>query len=667
MQKLITSISLSLICITLYAQEVQWASKVVEFSSQNTSTRGSAKQALSKPNIYPQGGQTDCAWKPGNQSKKEFIHVEFTKPQKAQQVIIAENYKSSMIAKVTILSEKGKEQEVYKGKPYNTGRSGKIRSIKFNQTSYLVKGVKVYCNNTPTFGKSEIDAIGIADHQDEYVPKINLEKDIVFDEKPENLGRNVNTSYGELLPVISPDGKSIYYSIRNSPQNIGGQPDDIYYSHFENGNWTPKKNIGKPLNNSSYNSPITILPDGNTLILMNVYKPNGTMAQGLSVTYKTKTGWSFPQKLEIKNFYNDNDYYEFCMSSNGKVILMTVERADTEGEKDIYVSFRNSDATWTEPKNIGANINTASNESSPFLAADNKTLYFSSKGLPGYGDNDIYVTRRLDDSWTNWSEPTNLGPTINTPDWDAYFTIPASGQYAYLVSAVKNDQNIGGSDILRVKLPKELRPEPVVLVKGKVINKKTGQPIEASITYETLPGGIEAGIAKSNPVDGKYQIVLPYGNLYGFLGAAKGYIAINENLDTRKITEYGEIERDIQLVPIEVGQVVRLNNIFFDFGKASIREESYPELNRVVKFLKKNNQVVIRIDGHTDNVGADAANLKLSQERAAAVSDYVIKQGISSSQISSKGFGETQPVATNDTDEGKQLNRRVEFTILKTE
>jgi outer membrane protein OmpA-like peptidoglycan-associated protein len=349
------------------------------------------------------------------------------------------------------------------------------------------------------------------------------------------------------------------------------------------------------------------------------------------------------------------------MSNSKKVLLMSVQREDTYGERDIYVSFLEEGSKWTEPLNMGPALNTAHSEIAPFLASDDKTLYFSTKGFSGYGGFDIYVTRRLDDTWTNWSEPENMGPHINTQNDDQYFNIPASGDHAYYSRAVTDDN----LDIFRIQMPIFYKPAPVVLVKGKVYNSKTKEPIEARIFYEKLPDGMEIGEATSVAGTGDYQIILPSGAKYGYLAEAEGYLSINANLDLNDLTEYKEIEKDLYLVPIEVGESVALRNIFFDFDKSNLKDDSSPELNRVIKFLNDSPDIIIEIGGHTDSKGSDAYNMKLSDKRAKAVQDYLIRNGISANRVSYKAFGESKPIATNETDEGRQENRRVEFKIVK--
>lgn len=223
----------------------------------------------------------------------------------------------------------------------------------------------------------------------------------------------------------------------------------------------------------------------------------------------------------------------------------------------------------------------------------------------------------------------------------------------------------GASDIVQVQLIEETKPNPVVLIRGRVLNFNTAQPLEAGISYQYLPGGNEAGSATSAPGTGEYQIVLPYGKLYAFSAGANGYYAVSENLDLTTISTYTEINKDLFLVPIETGQTVRLNNIFFETGSAALKPESFPELNKLVKMLNENPKIRIVIEGHTDNVGTSEANQILSENRAKAVHDFLLAQGIAADRLSYSGFGENKPVGDNSTQDGRALNRRVMFRIVE--
>jgi outer membrane protein OmpA-like peptidoglycan-associated protein len=349
------------------------------------------------------------------------------------------------------------------------------------------------------------------------------------------------------------------------------------------------------------------------------------------------------------------------MSSTGKVLFMTIENKDAIGLRDIFVSFLKK-GKWTKPQNIGTNVNSIEDEMSPFLAADGKTLYFSSEGLPGYGYNDVYVTRRLDDTWTNWSDPLNLGKGINKTGSESYFTVSASGEYGFISRVL--DEGFGGNDIYRIKLSESAKPDPLVLIHGKVLNKKTNNPISTEIRYFELGTNEEIGSALSAPGTGEYQISLPKGKKYAYYAKKEGFYSIEDNLDLVELEKFERLERDLYLAPIEKGEVIRLNNIFFETGKATLLAESNSELDKLVLVLKSNKKLRIKILGHTDNVGSNTANQTLSENRAKAVHTYLIEKGIKSANLEFVGYGESKPLETNETKEGRAINRRVEFEVL---
>jgi outer membrane protein OmpA-like peptidoglycan-associated protein len=510
--------------------------------------------------------------------------------------------------------------------------------------------------------KAQIDYLKIY----AYRPKINLVANPISSPK-ENLGTAINTKYTELMPIITADGKTLYFVRDNYPGNIGKDKDnnDIWYSTLKNGKWTKAVNIGKPLNNSGHNFVIYATPDNNTLIVNGSYTAFGEdNGNGISITHRNNDGsWSIPKDIKIDNFYNDDKYQNFAFTPDLNVMVSALMRSDdTYGKSDLYVSFRKPDGSYTEPENMGPVINTPDEEGTPFIASDGKTLYFYSKGHPGYGDADIFVSKRLDDSWKKWSKPKNLGPNINTPNWDAYFTVDAKGEYAYLVSSYNS---IGKEDIFRVKLTNEQKPDPVVLIYGKVIDKKTNKPLSAKILYDDLQTNQEVGIANSNGGTGDYKIVLPYGKIYGFFAKKKGYIALSDNIDLSQIKQYTELKRNLYLVPIELDENLSLNNIFFPRGKAQLLPSSYPELDRLVEILKENPEISIEVQGYTNNIGNRDLLIQLSKKRADAVKKYLVSKGISADRITTKGFGPDKPVADNSSVEGRRKNQRVEFKITK--
>jgi outer membrane protein OmpA-like peptidoglycan-associated protein len=491
----------------------------------------------------------------------------------------------------------------------------------------------------------------------------------------EALDQNVNSEYSELNPLLSPDGKTLYFSRKNHPENIGGTKDkeDIWYSELDStGQWQLAKNMGSIFNNPEpnfINSIQSVTPDGRTAVILlgNKYLDNGKMQAGVSLSSNVGGSWSKPVALTITNDYNFNEKANYFLTNNRKTLIMSVEREDSYGDRDLYVSFLQEDSVWTEPLNLGDVINTASEESAPFLAIDDKTLYFSSNGFSGYGGNDIYASKRLDDTWTNWSDPENLGPEINSPLEDLFFNIPATSDYAYYSRGVSENN----TDIFRVQLPILRSAEPWVIVKGRIVDGRTGNGIGAKIIYEKLPGGAELGIAESDPNTGEYELRLPAGHLYGVRAEATGRISENQNLDLRNISNDQIIDhKDFRLDPIQLSSVeenvtVVLNNIFFDFDKATLKPESFPELNRIISVMKEKTGMEIEIAGHADATGPETYNLELSERRARSVVKYLTDKGITQNRIAVVFYGESKPVEPNATPDGRRRNRRVEFKILK--
>lgn len=647
---------------------VHWASKVIEFSSQLSPVEYAATQILHKPNVYPEGGDNPNAWLPKKPDKTEFIKVGFDTPVRVQQIAIAESLNPSAVTEVLLYDENNKEYSVFSLSPSPINLSRRLLNIFIDRTPYEVHALKIIMDGSTVEGYNSIDAVGISDSKEPIKIELNLAEGLNTEVKSERLSENVNSPYKEIKPLISPQGDILYFSRQNHPDNIGGADDieDIWYSEKNKttGEWEVAKNIGPPLNNDGPNFISSITPDGNTAILLlgNKYGKSGKMTAGVSVSTKTSEGWEEPTALDIKNDYNLSPQVGYYLANNRKVLIMSVHRRDSRGDRDLYVSFLTDDGTWSEPKNLGDNVNSASEESSPFLAPDDKTLYFSSKGYSGYGGTDIYLTRRLDDTWENWSEPENLGPGINSASDDVFFNIDPKGENAYFSRSVSDDD----ADIFSINMPDLFRPTAVVLVKGKVYDRKTQKPVGARIFYEKLSDGEEIGTVNADPVTGAYQILLPSGEKYGYLAESAGYVAINENIDLENTTEYAEITQNLILVPIEKEVTIRLNNIFFDFDKASLKSESSPELNRLVKLLEENESMRIEISGHTDNIGTRKYNQALSERRARSVYNFLVENGVNGSRLETIGYGKDKPMVSNDDEEdGRELNRRVEFKILE--
>ena len=668
---------------TAQAQHVQWAARLVAVSSQKSEGKEpfSPAQVLSTPNALPLGQISNEAWIPRKEGPNEFIEVRFARSIAAQQVTVVENFNPGSIIKIELVDTKNVHHEVYSNpNPGPLPEAFRTLEVRFPTAEYRTLGVKVYMNTAKVEGVNQIDAIGIADVASTMVKQAfsapkgpDVVKSTQFDSSLVNLGPNVNSRYVDTHPVISPNGRTLYFARQGHPENVGGSrdPQDVWYSTLVSGKnktWSLAKNLGTPINTpDDPNGIASVSANGQSAIVINIYNRDGTVdPQGCSLSKRTRMGWTQPVKQDIKDFINlDKEHVDFFLSTSGKALLMAVERPDGLGGQDMFVSFPVPDVsnTWTKPKNLGPNVNTAKSDFAPFLAADDKTLYFASEGRGGYGKSDIFYSKRLDDTWTNWSPPRNLGPVVNSPDFDAYYTISAAGQDAYLVSSRNGIDN--SKDIFRISLAQAFQPEVVTLVTGRVLDQNTGKPVRAIIHYENLLTGEEIGVTETDPTDGSYTIVLPSGVQYGYRAEAKGYIAENANLDVTAKDKYSEQKQDLFLVPFNVGQTVKMNNIFFQQSRYYLTTNSYPELARLIRIMKDYPTVEIKLSGHTDNQGDPALNLKLSQDRVNEVKKYLSSHGVNGGRITTEGFGDTKPIASNDQEETRMKNRRVEFTITK--
>ena len=324
----------------------------------------------------------------------------------------------------------------------------------------------------------------------------------------------------------------------------------------------------------------------------------------------------------------------------------------------MYMIEKNHLGLWGIAQNLGSTVNTPFSENSPFLAADGKTLYYSSSGHPGMGGADIFYTVYEEG---RWSTPKNLGRPINSEGNDTNFSISASGN-AYYASSRLDPDNF---DIFKVELPDELKPKPTIIVQGIVSNSETEDPLGALLLIEDLNSGELIASNKSNELSGEYLVVLPSGRDYSVSVSAEGFFFYSQSFELPKDTAYAEITNDIVLEPIKKGTKVVLNNIFFETGKAELKPISYVELSKAVELMNNNPGMKIEVGGHTDSQGADATNLSLSQRRAQAVVDYMVLAGVEAGRLIAKGYGESQPIEDNSTKEGRAANRRTEFVIVE--
>ena len=655
------------------SQPIQWASRVVGVSSEKTGgTSGEqykASQVLGSPSKVPALAESPCAWAPQQPdgTADEWIQVGFAKPMVPQQIVVAENVNPGAVIRIIAFDENGAEHLVYQA-PGIQERADPLLRVFPKDARFLCHQLKVTINGAALKGPNQIDAIGMSADTKPISVGINVSKDTPKDLQKENLGKTINSPGQEVAPVISPDGRTLYFTRNYNKANIGSSDrQDVWYSTLQGGaasGWTESVNIGSPINNPGDNAISGMAPDGRTAYLINVYRPGGGLSFGISKSVRTKTGWSQPVECRIANNYNlhEKNQLEFCVSPDGRAIILAVQRKDTRGNRDLYLSRQKADNTWSEPVSLGNGINTADQESSPFLAPDSRTLYFTSAGHPGYGNGDIFVSRRLDDSWTNWSEPENLGPAINTPEWDGYFTIPASGDYAYLSS---RDGSLGEDDIFRIKVYPAIRPDPVAIVSGQVLDAVTKKPVTAAVAASLLGINTETAKVDYSPEMGEYKLILPAQKTYTLTASKEGYFATTETLDLSKDKRFRDIRRNLYVAKIDSGRKIVMREVLFEQSQAVLMPGASEELDRVAGMLETHPAMELLVEGHTDNQGDWEPNMKLSEDRVRVVKAYLTGKGIDEKRIQTKAWGPSKPIASNVTEEKRKLNRRVEFTILK--
>lgn len=488
------------------------------------------------------------------------------------------------------------------------------------------------------------------------------EQHIPFD--PINLGDSINSVDPEYFPTLPIDQKTLIFTRR-----VHNIHEDFFISHLlSDSQWSKAvplilgsqflKNSQSQGFNSPYNEGAeTISQDGKILIYTICDKPGGMGSCDIYYAVRTDSGWSQPYNIGPPV---NTPYWETqpCLSPDNRDLYFVSNRPGGYGGSDIYVSHLQPDGTWGKPVNLGPNINTKGDESSPFIHADNQTLYFASNGWPGVGGVDLFYSRRQPDG--SWGKPHNLGYPINTIDHDGSIFVTADGKTAYF-SSDRSDSR-GGLDIYKFHLYASAQPVRTLYVEGYVFDKNTMKRLVATLDLIDLSTGKTLTHIPTDG-DGSYLVTLPVGKDYAFNVSKPGYLFFSDNFSLKDSVRQGSFHVNIGLQPIEVNAHVVLKNVFFDFDQYSLKPESEAELDKLVELLKMNPTIKIQLNGYTDSVGSEEHNLILSQHRAQAVVDYLISKGIAVTRLSAKGYGSSHPIASNNTEEGRALNRRTELVV----
>lgn len=479
----------------------------------------------------------------------------------------------------------------------------------------------------------------------------SLQEHIPF--QPVNLGDSINTPDPEYLPTLPIDQKTLIFTRKLQNRN-----EDFFISHLSDDSvWS--RAVPLPGNiNSRYNEGAqTISQDGKLLIYTICNRPDGMGSCDIYYAMRRDSIWESPRNIgpPVNSLFWDS---QPCLSPDNQDLYFVSNRPGGYGGSDIYVSHLQPDGRWGKPENLGPDINTAGDESSPFIHADNTTLYFASNGWPGVGGVDLYFSRKELDG--KWSEPKNLGYPINTIDHDGSLFVTADGKTAYFAS--ERSDSRGQLDIYRFTLYKAARPVRTLYVQGYVFDKKTNSRLGAVIDLIDIATGKVLTHIPTDP-DGTYLVTLPLGKDYAFNVSKQGYLFYSDNFSLKDTIEGKPFNINIGLQPIELNAKITLKNIFFDFDEYVLKPESKTELDKLVDLMKRNPTLKIQINGYTDSVGIAAHNLQLSQQRAQAVVDYLKANGIAEGRLKAKGYGASHPVAPNDTEVGRALNRRTEVVV----
>lgn len=496
------------------------------------------------------------------------------------------------------------------------------------------------------------------------IARCNFSMDAVgnpVDFQPVSLGPAINTTEDEYWPSLSADEQTLVITrLVKSIYGGGKKQEDFYISIRSDEGWGPLTDAGYPLNSPDNEGAQSISADGRLMVFTGCNRKDGFGRCDLYLSRQAGDHWTIP--VNIGSPVNTN-YTETqpSLSADGRTLYFASDRPGGKGYVDLWVCHLEDDGKWTNPVNLGDTVNTEGNEMSPFIHPDGRTLYLASDGHLGLGGYDLFVCRL--DSNDRWMKPENLGYPINTNKDEFGLIVNPSGNRAYFASDIGEQS---GRDIYYFDLPVTARPNQVSFMKGIVYDKETQQRLRADFELIDLSTRIVKDRSQSDSITGEFIVCIPVDRNYMLNVSKRGYLFYSENFSMTGIfLSDRPFLKDIPLNPLKVGEIVVLRNIFYETDSYALKEESVAELDKLARLLTENPQVKIEISGHTDNTGTAEYNLRLSDSRSKAVADYLIRASIATDRLVCRGYGLTRPVADNDTEEGRALNRRTEIMILE--
>lgn len=471
--------------------------------------------------------------------------------------------------------------------------------------------------------------------------------------KPINLGKEINSSHPEYLPILSIDGSELIFTRR-----LTGTNEDFFVSKKDSSGWGMAKPAGGNINTPQSEAAQTLSADGEWMIYAASGREDSYGNYDLYMAQKTNEEWEDVYHFGL-GINTDQWEAQPSLSPDRKDLYFASRRPGGFGGIDIYVSHLKPNGYYSQPENMGPGINTSGDDQCPFIHADNQTLYFTSNGWLGYGDDDLFVVRKQPNG--EWGKPENLGYPINTIEKEGTMCIAADGKTAYY-AADRND-SYGGLDIYSFELREDVRPVKTLWVKGKITDKNTGKPVVSTLELNNLASHQTISHIQTDDA-GNYFMTLPVGKDYAFNVNSKGYLFYSDNFLMANKSPDSTYIKNILLEPIASNASVVLKNIFFEVNKYELNPESQTELDNLVRLLNENPTMEIEISGHTDNVGKPSDNMILSNNRAKAVVNFLISKKINPARLVAKGFGETKPLADNKTEAGRLQNRRTEMRVI---
>lgn len=473
------------------------------------------------------------------------------------------------------------------------------------------------------------------------------------------LSDTVNAFVMQYFPVLTADQQQLIFTRRT-----GGGPnddEDLVISRKEGrGRWGEPESLSKNINTRLNEGTCTISADGRKLIFTSCVGRQGYGSCDLFQSVLTGDEWTEPKNLGP--LVNSAEWEsQPSLSADGRTLYFVSDRRGGAGRRDIWVTNLNERGQWTRARNVGKPVNTQYDEISPFIHVNNRVLYFASNGLVGFGGYDIFFSERDSSSWSN---PKNIGSPVNNHEDQFSLFITADGKKGYYSHEEIREGGYTSSRIYEMDIPEENQIRyKSNYVKGIVRDKKTRQPLAATIELINLENNEMESLVSSDSISGAYLIVLTQGAEYALYVNRKAYLFRSLNFNYSALRDYEPIVLDIDLEKAEKGTTAVLQNIFFDVDKYDLKEKSVTELQKILRFLKENPSFKVEISGHTDNVGADAYNLQLSQRRAQSVFNYLVESGIDARRLSPEGYGAAKPLAPNTSEEGRRQNRRIEFKL----